>query len=136
MRLAILVLAALASLTVAPAFSAELPPPVARWYEALRKADAEAISGLLAEDAKIDLKDLGVVQTRDEFIESMDAWADAIDGGLIETKPAEGGEEGVAVDVCYRFPGNQQRNREVFTLAGERIAGVVQEAVAADCDGF
>jgi len=114
--------------------AAELPLPVARWYDALRKADAEAVSALLTEDAKVELKDLGVVQTREEFVESMDSWADAIEGGAIETKVQEAGS--VTVDVCYRFPENQQRNREIFAIAGDRIAGVVQEAVAADCNGF
>jgi hypothetical protein len=114
----------------------EMPAAVTQWYQALRAADREAFAALMAPDARIDLRDLGIVQTRDEFIESLDSWEDAMEGGSIETKTVESPEAAPIVEVCYRFPANQQHNRETFTLDGATVAGVVQETIAGDCAGF
>ena len=43
-----------------------------RWYSALLVADRTELSELLAEDVRIKLDDLGVVQSKQEFIASID----------------------------------------------------------------
>jgi hypothetical protein len=49
-----------------------------RWYTALFDVNRLAIADLLADDAVITLEDLGVTQTKAEFIEALDEWEDAI----------------------------------------------------------
>jgi hypothetical protein len=106
------------------------------WFEALRTADGKAFEVLLAEDAEIDLRYLGVVQTRAECIESLGAWGDAIEGGEVLTKAVSAGPQQVVVDVCYRFPSNQKVNRETFSIANEKVTRLVQEETAQDCSAF
>lgn len=133
------VLAALAALLLghaAPAQAQETPSAVSAWYEALREADRDRLGSLLAPEAKIDLRDLDVVQTREEFLESLDSWEEAMDGAQIEAKPLEASPAAAVMDVCYRFPGNEQRNRESFKLSGEKIVESVQEQTGDSCDGF
>jgi hypothetical protein len=125
-----------AAAIVRPAAAQDLPGPVVAWFDALRAADAEAFDALLAEGAEIDLRYLGVVQTRAEFIESLDAWGDAIKGGEVLTKAVSAGPERVVVDVCYRFPSNQKVNRETFSIASEKVTRLVQEETAQNCDAF
>jgi hypothetical protein len=47
---------------------------IGRWYAALLVADRTEISDLLANDIRIKLDDLGIVQGKQEFIASMDEW--------------------------------------------------------------
>jgi hypothetical protein len=49
-----------------------------RWYAALFDADREAISELLSDDATIRLEDLGVTQTKTEFIAALDEWEEIV----------------------------------------------------------
>ena len=121
---------------VSSASAQETPAPVARWFDALRTADRDAFAALIATDAKIDLRDLGIVQTRDEFIESLDSWEEAMEGATIEAKPVETTAGSAVMDVCYRFPGNAQRNRESYSFDGGAITAVTQETVGDSCEGF
>ena len=59
---------ALALLTSASAVAQE--SIVDRWYAALLKADGPALSELLANDATIRLDDIGVTQSKAEFMPS------------------------------------------------------------------
>ena len=47
---------------------------ISRWYSALLVADRTEIADLLADDVRIKLDDLGVVQSKQEFIASLDEW--------------------------------------------------------------
>jgi hypothetical protein len=53
---------------------------IGRWYAALLVADRTELSDLLADDVRIKLDDLGVVQTKQEFIASIDEWKGAVAG--------------------------------------------------------
>jgi hypothetical protein len=126
----------LTAIACSGALAQELPAAVSQWFDSLRSADRKGFDTLLAENAEIDLRYLGIVQTRAEFIESLDAWGDAIKYGQVLTKPVSADGKSAVVDVCYRFPSNEKVNRESFILAGDKIVRVVQEESAQTCDGF
>ena len=58
---------------------------VDRWYLALRTVERPVFQELLSADAVIDLRTLGVVQDKSEFIESLDYWED-VAGDLFISK--------------------------------------------------
>ena len=113
-----------------------MPEPLTQWYEALRKSDAPALESLLGEDATIELSDLGIVQTKSEFLDSLDEWKEANDGAIILTKAEAVADTTATVDVCYSFPSNEMLIREVFTMDGAKITGSIQEQISETCDGF
>jgi len=132
-RLAAAVL--LASVAVLPvhAGDAEL---IDAWYVALAKPDRAALSALLAEDAVVKLADLGLEQSRGDFIGSMDEWEAAVAGAQIRHR-LEKDEGGVAtVLACYDFPDNDILMRETFRIAGDKIVESTQETVADNCDAY
>ena len=109
---------------------------VSAWYEALLKVDRDAIGSMLAPGAMVKLEDLGVTQTRDEYIAALDEWEDAVAGATIRHR-IEGTEGDVTtVLACYDFPENDILIRETFDIAGEQIAGNTQTTIADNCDGF
>ena len=136
---AALLLAAAAVLPVTnpAAANGNLPAPIQTWYEALGAVDRSALEDVLSDDARIDLRDLGVVQTRDEFLDSLDAWAEANKNAEILTRPGKAaGNNGITVEVCYRFPSNEALFEETFELSGEKIARSVQQQISENCEGF
>jgi hypothetical protein len=105
-----------------------------RWFAALEVADAEALGALLDDDATIVLNDLGVTQTKAEFLDSMDDWRDAIAGGRISHAVTSGSiAGGLAVEVCYRFSSGMQLNREVFTFRDGRVLSSDQTRIGDNC---
>jgi hypothetical protein len=139
MRLSLPMLAALlclAAFASSKARAQEMPPAVTKWFDSLRIADRKGFEEVLADKAEVDLRYLGIVQTRAEFIESLDAWGDAIRDGKVLTKTVSADGQSAVVDVCYRFPSNEKVNRESFALQGDKIVRVVQEESAQSCDGF
>lgn len=112
------------------------PAPVAKWYEALRAADRNGFAALIADGGEIDLRYSGLVQSRDEFIRSLDDWEQLAKEGKILTRQVSSSGTQAVVEVCYRFPDAEKMNRETFTLDGEKIKRVVQELAAAGCPGF
>ena len=109
---------------------------VAQWYEALGAPDRAKLSALLAKGATVKLQDLGIEQSKDEFIASMDEWETAVAGAKIRHR-IEKDENGVATALtCYDFPDNDILMRETFAIAGEAITESTQETVADTCDGF
>lgn len=107
-----------------------------RWYNALLAVDRAAISSLLAEDARIKLDDLGVEQSKAEFIASMDEWETAGADATIRHR-VEKTESGVTtVIACYDFPANDILMRETFAIAGDLITASSQAAVAETCDAY
>ena len=107
-----------------------------RWYGALEAADREEIAALLAPDATITLTDLDITQSRDEFVDSMDEWADAIAGGSIRYRVVSADDAGAQVTVCYTFTGNAMMTDERFTVRDGLIETSVQTTLADHCDGF
>ncbi|MET3662356.1 nuclear transport factor 2 family protein [Aquamicrobium ahrensii] len=109
---------------------------IERWYEALLRADSAALAELLADDARISLDDLDIIQTKDEFLESMGEWENAVAGGAIRHR-LEKEEDGVStVMVCYDFPNNQMLMQETFAISEGRITAGSQAEVADNCDGY
>lgn len=109
---------------------------VDRWYAALLRADEAALSELLADDATIRLDDIGVTQTKQEFLASMVEWQVAVKGATIRHKiEAEMGDT-VAVRTCYDFPNNDMTTRETFTTQDGVIVANTQMTIGENCDGF
>jgi hypothetical protein len=109
---------------------------ISRWYSALLVADRTELSDLLADDARIKLDDLGVVQSKQEFIASIDEWKGAVAGAAIRHR-IEKREGGVTtVIACYDFPNNDMLMQETFAVTGSRIIASSQAAIAENCDGF
>ena len=107
------------------------------WYDALATANADRLGALLAENAEIVIEDLGVTQTRAEFLDSLDAWADAIDGGSIRHVIERRSDDEVVVRVCYDFPDNDLLTRETVTFGdGGQIVRSVQVPLGEDCAGL
>ena len=107
-----------------------------RWYSALLVADRTELSDLLADDVRMKLDDIGVVQTKEDFIASIEEWRRAVAGAAIRHRieKSENGE--TTVLACYDFPNNDTLMRETFTVAGGRIVASTQTAVAQDCSGY
>ncbi|TPI70507.1 nuclear transport factor 2 family protein [Mesorhizobium sp. B2-8-9] len=127
--------AALFMSTVARA-SADDGAIIDRWYSALLAADRTELSELLADDVRMKLDDIGVVQTKQDFIASIDEWQSAVAGAAIRhrVEKSENGE--TTVLACYDFPSNDMLMRETFTIAGGRIVVSTQTAVAQDCSAY
>ncbi|WP_292528977.1 nuclear transport factor 2 family protein [Mesorhizobium sp.] len=109
---------------------------IGRWYAALLVADRTELSDLFADDVRIKLDDLGVVQTKQEFIASIDDWEGAVAGAEIRHR-IEKTEGGVTtVIACYDFPNNDVLMQETFAIADNRITASSQAAIAENCDSY
>ncbi|MER9331040.1 nuclear transport factor 2 family protein [Mesorhizobium sp. M0488] len=109
---------------------------IGRWYSALLVADRTELSDLLADDVRIELDDLGIVQSKQEFIASIDEWKGAVAGAEIRHR-IEKSEGGVTtVIACYDFPNNDMLMQETFAVTGNRITASSQAAIAENCDGY
>jgi hypothetical protein len=131
-----IVLTAAMLLTVVIAARADDRAIIGRWYSALLVADRTELSDLLADDVRIKLEDLGVVQNKEEFIASIDDWKGAVAGAAIRHR-IEKSEAGVTTVVaCYDFPNNDMLMQETFAVTDNRITASSQAAIAENCDGF
>lgn len=109
---------------------------IGRWYSALLVADRTELSDLLADEVRIKLDDLGVVQNKQEFIASIDDWKGAVAGAAIRHR-IEKTEGGVTtVIACYDFPNNDMLMQETFAVTDNRITASSQAAIAENCDGY
>ena len=86
-----------------------------RWYTALFDVNRVAIADLLADDAVITLEDLGVTQTRAEFIEALDEWEEAVENANLAWQLEAG---------------------EVFGFRASKIVSSVQTTVGDSCENF
>ncbi|RRH94650.1 nuclear transport factor 2 family protein [Mesorhizobium tamadayense] len=116
--------------------SADDSAVIDRWYSALLAADRTELSALLADDARMTLEDLGVVQSKQEFIDSIDQWQDAVAGAAIRHRIEKSEDGKTTVLACYDFPENDTLMRETFTVAGGRITASTQTAIAQDCSAY
>ncbi|MBZ9707486.1 nuclear transport factor 2 family protein [Mesorhizobium sp. ESP7-2] len=109
---------------------------ISRWYSALLVADRTELADLLADDVRIKLDDLGVVQSKQEFIASLDEWKGAVAGAAIRHR-IEKSEGGVTtVIACYDFPHNDMLMQETFAVSDNRITARSQAAIAENCEGY
>jgi hypothetical protein len=126
-----------AFLSVAPASAQNIL--LDRWYTALFDVNRVAIADLLADDVVISLEDLGVTQTKAEFIESLDEWEEVAKNANLAWQLEEGKEAGpneASVLVCYQFPDNEMMIREVFGFQESKIISSVQTTVGDSCESF
>lgn len=124
---------ALALLAAAPARASLETDLLDRWYVLLGRADAGALDGLMARSAKVQLVDIGVTQTKQEFLDSMAEFANAIQGGSIRYKVERASANMAVALVCYHFPPTDKLVRERFTFRQGLVATSVQETVAENC---
>lgn len=131
-----LIACALVALLCLAAPSRAEDPVVDRWYAALLAVDRAALTELLADDAIIKLDDLGIEQSKAEFIASMDEWQQAATGAQIRYRVES--VDGVVTTVlaCYDFPDNDIMMRETFVIAGGRITENDQVTVDESCSGY
>ncbi|WP_157016571.1 nuclear transport factor 2 family protein [Mesorhizobium xinjiangense] len=131
------VLAALALLVFpAAGLASDAESVLSRWYDALARADRTALDRLLANDAVIRLEDVGIEQTKAEFLDSIEEWEIAVDGAGIRHRIEQEEGRSVTALVCYDFPDNDLLTREWFVLSGDRISESVQASVAENCAEF
>jgi hypothetical protein len=109
------------------------PREVERWFAALGRVNRRDFDKLIAEGAKIILKDLGIEQTKQEFIAALGEWNRATKNASIVYRYESIDDGNASALVCYRFKSNEQLNLESFTFDGEQITGSVQEAKGEDC---
>jgi hypothetical protein len=95
------------------------------------------IAKMMTGGASVELTDLGVTQTTQEFVESLEMFHEALDGGAlawrIEDRSATD-DDGVSVLVCYAFASNMVLNREIVHTENGMIASITQTPVADHCD--
>ncbi|MEL7430567.1 MAG: nuclear transport factor 2 family protein [Pseudomonadota bacterium] len=106
---------------------------VDRWYKALRSNDRAAFAELMTEDARVFLNQLGVVQSREEFIESLDVWEEVSADVQIYVSLDRVDEERLVATVCYQFPENSYTNSEMFSFDDGKIFQQVQERIQEGC---
>ncbi|BCH06860.1 hypothetical protein BFX40_03030 [Mesorhizobium sp. SEMIA 3007] len=109
---------------------------ISRWYSALLVADRTELADLLADDVRIKLEDLGVVQSKQEFIAALDEWKGAVAGAAIRHR-IEKSEDGITtVIACYDFPDNDMLMQETFAVTDNRITASSQAAIAENCEAY
>jgi len=127
-----LIIAAL--LTIIPAIAnAEGASLIDQWYTALKTSDRASFAELLSEDAKIDLNDLGISQTKAEFIEALDNWEDVASDLTLTYTAQDINATRVTAEVCYKFSAGSFTNLETFTFAEGRIINQIQEKMKDGC---
>ncbi|MDR6631641.1 hypothetical protein J2X72_000412 [Phyllobacterium sp. 1468] len=106
------------------------------WYSALGTADRAVFDRILADDATVILEDIDTIQTKKEFLASLDEWKSAVRGARMRHRI--GGVEGgtTTVFVCYQFPANTTYTREIFNFRGGRIIESAQSSLGEACEGF
>ncbi len=133
---AVVILAGAMQVQFLAAQEPQVSKEVQAWFTSLAKVNRLALKKLMAEETMVELRDLGIVQTRDEFLDSLDEWKDATKGAilliqLVSTSPGKD-----VLEVCYRFENNEQLNRETYLHSNGKITSVVQELIAKECRGF
>lgn len=107
------------------------------WYQALLPVDRDTISSLLTDDAMVELKDYDIVQSKSEFIDSLDSWEEAIEGGSFRFKMKDGNSDKFTTAVvCYTFSSNELMTEETFKFSDGKIMNSVQVTIAEDCIDF
>ena len=107
--------------------------PVEAWYEALQDVNRETFKKIISDDARIILKEIQVIQSKDEFIESLDNWEDAAKGLSLFFSADRKGENEIVTQVCYQFESNAFTNLETFTFENGKIVLQVQEKLRDGC---
>ena len=132
-----IILALALSLLSSAAFGGEAEKAlIERWYAALGSINRAEFQDIISDKAKITLGDLDIIQTKAEFITSLDEWQDAMKGATIRHAIDSDADGLVTVSVCYKFPDNEALAREVFAFEGGKILTSEQETIADSCAEF
>lgn len=113
--------------------NAQQQETIAIWYAGLKSADKSAFEMLMTEDAKIILKELQVVQTKTEYIESLDNWEEVIDDLRLTYSTDRVDAERIVSIVCYQFKSNSFTNRETFSFDEGKVFQLLQEKIKDEC---
>ena len=115
-------------------------PILGAWYKALEEANVEKLEELMAPEAvqpfQYEITDLGISQSRSEFIDSMAEWVGAIDGGTITYKITASQASTVTTLVCYQFPDSNFLAEELVELRDQKIIGIKQAGKSDNCEAF
>ena len=109
---------------------------ISRWYSALLVADRTELADLLADDVRIKLEDLGVVQSKQEFIAALDEWKGAVAGAAIRHRIEKSEAGTTTVLAGYDFPDNNMLMQETFAVTDNRITASSQAAIAENCEAY
>jgi hypothetical protein len=109
---------------------------VEKWYAALAAADSAAFRDIIADDAVITLNDLETDQNKQDFLESLGEWEDAMKGASVRHKIESSTEVSASVLVCYKFPDNEALGRETFRVEGGKVKESVQTTIGDSCAEF
>ena len=110
-----------------------------RWYTAMFDVNRVAIAELLADDAVIKLVDLGVTQSKAEFLEALEDWEDIVKTANFAWQLEEGAADDDASAtalVCYQFPDKELMIREIFAFRDGKIISNTQSTAADSCEDF
>lgn len=132
----ILAIAIILSLTYAGRAADNHQRLIQQWYAALATADRAMFDKLLADEAKVILEDIDSIQTKDEFLGSLDEWKNAVRGATLRHRIGNTDNGTVTVFVCYQFPSNATYTREIFNFRGDKIIESAQSSVGEACEGF
>lgn len=128
-----LILGLLVFTTVVSVSKDNLPDVVQNWYDGLRIANSATFEEILTDNAIIELGDLGISQSKAEFISSLDQWKQVNKGAVITAKLASSANSIIEANVCYKFPSNEVYNRETFELIDGKISKSIQEQISKNC---
>ena len=115
------------------ASAAQAEDIIGKWYDALKTSDRAAFAMILSDNAEVEIKSLGIVQTKPEFIEALDNWEDAAADLELDILDKSKNSDGESVVVCYRFPSNSFTNRESFKISGGQVSYQLQEKLKDGC---
>ena len=109
------------------------------WYTALFDVNRVTLTQLLADNAEIRIEDIGITQSKAEFLESMDEWQDIADSAnfawqLDPDAPVDATR--ATALVCYQFPENEVLIRDAFTFEDGKILSDVQTKLGDSCGEF
>ena len=113
-----------------------IPQIVIDWYTALQNGDEKMLEAILDDAATIELKDLGIIQTKAEFTEALDEWVELNDDAKLLTRLNSITGNEIKLDVCYKFKTNELQTVEKFTVINDLIMKSGQEQVSQSCSGF
>jgi Domain of unknown function (DUF4440) len=109
---------------------------IERWYSGLATADRAVFDELLADDARVILEDIDTIQTKDEFLGSLDEWKNAVRSATVRHRIGHLENGTITVFVCYQFPNNTTYTREIFSFRDAKIIESAQSSVGEACEGF
>jgi len=108
-------------------------PIIDQWYTALKTSDRTTFDTMLAANARIQIMDLGITQTKAEFIEALDNWEEAAKELKLSHEIGKVNETSATVEVCYEFPSNSFTNEETFEFSDGKVVSQVQQQIEEGC---